>query len=477
MLNKGRYGKDGYALVAVLILLSLGLVLASGMIESAGTNTKTRSIVNTQSNYYYQVEDTLNRMVGWLQDNNKNLVTAFINGQFATNFTTAKPALGDNEGVHFGVPTMVKMSNGTTSVMLSNNDFFGTAAFPSSTNLDTGASFDAVSAFQSADLGSANARLILTWARQSSGNYEPIFRADVITGNNPDRGVHTYSYIYSQLVASGAASGFFGRDFVTFQTPNNVCSSYQYTLSNGVWSKGAPRSNCPIVSSGPITVGGTINGTASTNLDDGVVLSGGRVSGEACAHAGCHSMVMPTFSSWETYCPGNETDLSVSANQELATGGCYRDISIANKKTLYLSDTENPYYIRTLNFTANFAKFDIKNVPAGKQVVVYVEKIANDHINGNQFYNSSYAPHMLKINYIGTTALTLNGTADINCQLVAPNIGVTLNGNFNFYGGIIAQSISMIGTATMHYDEAIGPSSPVVTGLNFSLRKASQRYR
>ncbi|NLF25010.1 MAG: hypothetical protein GX589_05050, partial [Deltaproteobacteria bacterium] len=443
---KRKYCKNGgYALVAVMILLSLGLVLASGMIESSGSNTKTRAVVNTQSNYYYQVEDTLNRIVGWLQANNKNLVTAFTAANFDANFRTGKPSLGDNEGEHFGVPTMIKMPNGTSSVMLSNNSFFGQAAFPVTTNLDTGSTFDAVSAFQNADLGTANARVILTWARHTNGNYQPIFRADVITGNNPDRGVHTYSYIYSQLVASSPSVGFFGRDYVKFQTPNNVCNSYQYTLSGGTWSKGAPRSNCPINSNGAITVGGTINGTASTNMQNGIVLSGGRISGAQCAQGGCHNMTLPTFSTWDEYCPGNTTDVTVNSNKELPNGGCYRDISIANKKTLSLSDTENPYYFRKLNFNANFAKFDLKNVPAGKQVVIYVQEINNNHINGNQFYNPTHAPNMLKINYIGTNPLTLNGTADINCQLVAPLINVSLKGNFNFYGGIMAQSIDMVG--------------------------------
>ena len=99
-----------------------------------------------------------------MQSNSKNIVTAFDSTNFDLNFSIGSPSVGDNEGVHFQVPTLVKMKGTNDSAMLSNNSFFGTSAFPTTTNIDTNASFDAVSEFQNADLGEANARIVLVWA-------------------------------------------------------------------------------------------------------------------------------------------------------------------------------------------------------------------------------------------------------------------------------------------------------------------------
>lgn len=470
--------EGGYIFVGVLFLLSLSLLISTAMLNAAATNTKTRALVKTQADYYYDAEETLNKTVAWLQAHSKSLVTAFTADNFDNNFTPGDPVVGDNEGQHFTVPTMVKMDGSNNSVMLSNNDFFGSPSFPQTTHIDTGADFDAVTEFRNADLGSANARVVLIWARESEGNYEPIFRADVVTGNNPDRGVHSFSYVYSTLVATESALGFYGEEFLTLQSPNNDCSSFQYTYANGAWSKGAPRSNCPVGSDDDINISSHVNGTAKTLLDNGIHLNppGGEVSGGTCTGGTCHSYGLPIYSSWASYCPDNQVDMTVSANTTLSAGGCYRDIHIDNRNTLTFTDTENPYYIRTLDFRSNFAKFSVGVLPPGEKVTLYIETISNDAINGNQFYNPGSAPHQLEINYIGTRALKLNGTADLNALLVAPNVLVTVNGNFNYYGGIWAKQLDVLGKAKLYYDEAIG-AQPVVRDLKFALKKASQRYR
>ena len=132
-------------------------------------------------------------------------------------------------------------------------------------------------------------------------------------------------------------------------------------------------------------------------------------------------------------------------------------------------------HFKLLDFKANFAKFDIANIPEGEKVTIYVETMSNDHINGNQFYNVKHAPHQLEINYIGTNALKLNGTADINAFVYAPKVGVTTNGNFNYYGALKALSFTVSGNARINADETI-VAAPVVSDIKFSLHKTSQYY-
>lgn len=477
--NKTINTKDsGYAMLGVLFLLMLGGIISTGLIVSSGTAIKTRSLVKLRSDRFYQVEDTMNKVVNWLQSNSKNLVGAFSEANFDTNFTVGDPAIGINEGQQFRVPSMVKIKGTTNSVMLSNNEFFGTSAFPATTHVDTGVAFNASSAFQSADLGEANARIVLMWARQTGGNYEPIFRIDAVTGNNPDRGVHTYTYVHSTLTTSGGGAGFYGRTFTNLGTPNNDCYSLKYTHNGTSWNSGAQRSNCPVSSDGVVSVKSKVFGTASSKQDPGVVLNnGGNVSGGICQGSGCTTSTLPAVNSWATYCPGNTTDINASSDVTLATGGCYRNISISNKKIVTFSNYDNPYYVRMINFSGAQGNIAFGTIPTDKKVKIFVEvPSSNYNLNGNRLINTVNAPHQVEIVYIGSTPLTLNGTSQISANIIAPLATVNVLGNFNMYGGIQANALDVSGNARLFYDEGLG-GSPVVSDLHYALKKTGQRYR
>lgn len=477
-MNKLENRESGYAMLGVLFLLLLGGIISTGLIMSSSTAIKTRSLVKLRSERFYQVEDTMNKVVNWLQTNGKNMVTAFNSTNFDNNFEVTDPSIGDNEGEHFKVPSMVKIKGTNNSVMLSNNAFFGNSAFPVSTNSGTGQNFDAVAAFQSADLGKANARIVLMWARETSGNYEPIFRIDAVTGNNPDRGVHTYTYVHSTLETSGGGLGFYGQNFNNFNTPNNDCYSFQYTHNGASWSRGAAKSNCQVSSDGPLTVKSKIYGNASSKQDPGVILqNGGNISGAVCEGATCTTSSLPAVNSWATYCPGAVNDINASNNVTLNTAGCYRNISIANKKIVTFSNYDNPYYIRMIDFAGAQGNIAFGNIPTDKKVTIYVEvPSANYHLNGNRLINTVNAPHQVEIIYTGSTALTLNGTSEMSANIIAPNAQVNVLGNFNYYGGIQALALDVTGNARLFYDEKLG-GNPVVSDMHYALKKTGQRYR
>lgn len=475
-----RQSEQGYVLFAVIFLLLLGAVITGGMATSTSSFLKTRSLTDQRNDRFYAVEETLNKTVNWLQSNSKNIVSAFSASNFATNFTLGEPSLGTNEGSHFSTPTMVKIRNSTQTVMLSNNSFFGVSAFPSTTHIDTGASFNAISSFQSADLGRANARIVLIWARSTNGNYEPVFRIDAVTGNNPDRGVHSYTYAYSTVVASGGGLGFYGENALTLNTPNNDCYSHEWSNAGGAWASGAQRANCRISSRGPIQISSKVFGTANSTQDPGVSLMppGGNVSGGICEGSSCTTSSLPSVTDWASYCPSHNGDLTVSANTTLsAGGGCWRDITINNNRVLTISGTTAPYYIRTLNFQGAQGNIAFGNIPAGQKVRIFVEvPNSNYTLNGNRLINTTNAPHQVEITYIGTNGFTLNGTSQIRANIIAPRAPVTVSGNFNYYGGIQAQSLLINGNARLYYDEALG-TTPVLSDLHFAMRKTSQRYR
>ena len=477
--NKLQTNKEkGFIIIGVLFISTLSLFLAAGLLSSASSYVSTHTAVKKQASQYYQVEDTLAKTIGWLQINSKNILSAFKTTDFETNFDMGNPSLGTNEGAYFSVPTLVKVTGSTNTPMLSNNSFFGTPAFPNTTNVDTGAAFNPVTEFANADVGTANARVVLVWARETVGGYEPVFRVDVVTGNNPDRGSHSFSYVYSKFVDSGTPDpGFFGQNFLTLNTGNNTCESYAYTYSAGTWNAGAPRANCPLGSDANISVGSKVSGTAATLLNNGIALTkaSAEISGGECDGAGCHSFSLPALSDWATACPSGGTSPTYTSDSNIS-GGCYDTVTINPGVTLTFNDTSNPYHIRYIDFDGNAeAHFDIGN--GTDKITLNVEKFnSNDRFNGNQIFNLNNAPHQLELNYTGTAQLTLNGTASMHVFLTAPFAPVVVEGNFTYFGGIRALSLESNGNSRLAYDEAGGTITPV-TDIAFSLGKASQRFR
>ena len=77
---------------------------------------------------------------------------------------------------------------------------------------------------------------------------------------------------------------------------------------------------------------------------------------------------------------------------------------------------------------------------------------------------------------MGTTTLTLNGTAAMNLVLVAPYSHVDILGNFTMDGGVLAKSLAVSGSVRLNYVENYGAAA-ALSDMTFALRKASQRYR
>lgn len=116
-------------------------------------------------------------------------------------------------------------------------------------------------------------------------------------------------------------------------------------------------------------------------------------------------------------------------------------------------------------------------VGPGSKYTLYVNSLAGGSINGNQWVATNLAPNQLEINITADGTLTLNGTATINGVINHTNNStVVLNGNFQFFGAVRSNAISVQGNAVFNYDEGIGTGGGL-SDIQFSLYKASQRYR
>ncbi len=98
------------------------------------------------------------------------------------------------------------------------------------------------------------------------------------------------------------------------------------------------------------------------------------------------------------------------------------------------------------------------NIPAGASLALYVESDAL--IGGNGLANGNAAPVSCLIWGTNTSAggqdLRIAGNGALKAAIYAPNGRVTLNGNGDMMGSVVADMITLTGNAAFHYDESLG---------------------
>jgi hypothetical protein len=113
--------------------------------------------------------------------------------------------------------------------------------------------------------------------------------------------------------------------------------------------------------------------------------------------------------------------------------------------------------------------------PATGVVNLYVENFTGNKFNGGQVINTSNKPYQLRIHYLGTSNLTLNGNAEMRSFLVAPYAAVDVQGSFEYYGGIKATALTFTGSGDIHYDES--GNITTLSDVQYRLRNMENHYR
>ena len=76
-------------------------------------------------------------------------------------------------------------------------------------------------------------------------------------------------------------------------------------------------------------------------------------------------------------------------------------------------------------------------------------------LTGNGLTNESLNATMVQFQYAGTGNITLTGNGTSAGVLLAPNAAVSFTGNGDWYGSIIANTISSTGNGAIHYDRQL----------------------
>lgn len=493
--------EGGYILLGVIVLVAVAAVIVGSSLELSSTSTRSNLAALQRSNEYYEAEETLSAAASWLRAQSTSMVSPFSRVNFYTLFDRSSPSYGQNDTSIFKIHTKVKLQGTSQSGLLSNNSSIGVTAFPSSTDTVSGAAFNSSSVFSAASLGNKKVRITLIdavavdsskdFGDVDGGNpapqtdFTPIYRVDSMESTT--NGSHLYGYVVGSLQYDYGI-GFYGKNFIEVRQP---CDSY--LSNNGPYTSSSKRANCSIGSNSNIKIhqSTSVYGTARTN---GVFTAsspyGGKVcsdfasgcpnSGQTCSGASCNVAALPTYSAWTIYCPTNQGSVTPASGSTLSVSGnaanqkCWNTVTIGNNKVVTLNSTSYPYFIDTLD-VSNTGRINFAPNPSSGTINLYVRNIVGDKFNGNQVFNVNNKPYQLRLHYLGTNALTLNGTADMNAFMIAPYASVSVQGNFVYQGGIKALDLTFTGSGSIRYDE----SGDITTlqDISYKLRNIGEVYR
>jgi len=87
-------------------------------------------------------------------------------------------------------------------------------------------------------------------------------------------------------------------------------------------------------------------------------------------------------------------------------------------------------------------------------------------VSGSSFQNTGGTAANLTITGVGTTSnkATISGGGAFVGVLNAPNFGVTISGSGSLNGAIIANTLTISGGASLHYDQALYSSGSSTIG-------------
>lgn len=99
-------------------------------------------------------------------------------------------------------------------------------------------------------------------------------------------------------------------------------------------------------------------------------------------------------------------------------------------------------------------------IPTGSSLTVYTE--GNIRIAGNGVANANIQPKTLQLwgtnTSLGGQDIQIAGNGALVGITYAPNASVKINGNGDVMGSIVANTITLVGNAAFHYDEALARS-------------------
>ena len=152
-----------------------------------------------------------------------------------------------------------------------------------------------------------------------------------------------------------------------------------------------------------------------------------------------------------TLAPGDYGDISMTGHDVLTLSpGVYNinSISESGNSTLVIASTP-------LDPTCTCSRVVLNVTGNGQNTPV--------DLTGGGVQNASLVANNLQINYAGTGTIKMTGGSQSAAVVYAPNASYTLTGGSDFFGAVVANTVSDSGGAAIHFDRALSKNSYIVS--------------
>jgi hypothetical protein len=257
----------------------------------------------------------------------------------------------------------------------------------------------------------------------------PLYFAKVFGVVDPD--IRTVAAAY--IRGGPTEFGIVGLDFI--DANGNPAAIDSYPAANGPYNNLTKRDRASVASNGDIGLqNGDVLGDARPGVD-------GTYSAKKNGGAtGWHANLQTPLDYPPVTVPAGATQLPNSAAP--IAGGT----------------PGNPKIYKTTNFPLN------NSTTFTGPVQVYVTGSVT--LKGNTVVTAGNLPSNLQIFVVGVGPVTMNGNTGFYAHVYAPQAPLDYHGTPDFYGTVVAKSITFKGTARIHYDESLdGLGGPYRTAL------------
>lgn len=238
----------------------------------------------------------------------------------------------------------------------------------------------------------------------------------------------------------------------------------QYGNNNQSDTGGDVGSNGGFVMSGHAQIGGAIgvpniSPSAGCQYNQGNLSTSGN-SGEYTGNNGNgngngqYAGNVLTQISTETFpTPPDPSPLPPSSNYNgslTMVPGTYGQVSASGQNTITLSPGTYNLYSLSLSGQAS-----VVVSPPGAVVLNFPSTSSSPiNLSGQGVVAANNLPANMQINYGGTGSVTLSGQASSYMNVNAPNASVTVSGNGDIFGRVIAKTLNWSGNGKFHFDRA-----------------------
>jgi hypothetical protein len=160
----------------------------------------------------------------------------------------------------------------------------------------------------------------------------------------------------------------------------------------------------------------------------------------------------------------------------VANPGPFGDVTVNNNKTLTLGALGMTTYITMNTFTmsgnADLVILGTVILNVADQGGVTTPITFTGNVSSGNVGSEKFNPSKFQIQYAGTGEIKLTGNSAVTAMIYAPNAAAKFTGGADFYGSIVARTLSDTGGASIHYDRSLSSQffsvgNPMMSAFNW----------